>query len=113
MVNKTYVPSRGDIVWINFDPTLGHEQRGRRPALVLSPQKYNKMSVRAICCPITSKEKGYIFEVTFTGKKIKGAILTDQLQTLDFHERNMEFIEKMPKGSFDAVDERVSALLFE
>ena len=113
MVAKKYIPSRGDIVWINFDPTVGHEQKGRRPALVLSPQKYNRVTGRAICCPITSKERGYIFEVVFTGKKIKGAILTDQLRTLDFTQRKILFIEKSTHETLDAVEERMHALIFE
>ena len=113
MVAKKYTPARGDIVWINFDPTVGHEQKGRRPALVLSPLKYNRISGRAICCPITSKERGYIFEVIFTGKKIKGAILTDQLRTLDFTQRKILFIEKAARATMSAVEERVHALLFE
>lgn len=113
MVNKKYVPSRGDVVWIDFDPTLGHEQSGRRPAVVISPEKYNKMSGQAIFCPITSKTKGYVFEVPFTGKKIKGAVLTDQLRTMDFNERNIVFIEKVAKEVYGTVEERIRVLLLE
>ncbi len=103
MVSMKYVPSRGDIVWIDFDPTVGHEQRGRRPALVISPEKYNKISGRGIFCPITSKTKGYIFEVSFEGKNIKGSVLADQIRTMDFSKRNIVFVEKASKEVFNIV----------
>ncbi len=108
-----YIPRRGDIVWINFDPTLGHEQKGRRPALVISSEKYNKLRGCAILCPITSKIKGYIFEVVLDGKGIKGSVLTDQLRTMDFNERNVQFIEKAPQEIQDTVGDRIKALLFD
>jgi mRNA interferase MazF len=108
-----YVPSRGDIVWIDFDPTLGHEQKGRRPAIVISPLKYNKISGRGIFCPVTSKEKGYIFEVAFKGKNIKGAVLADQLRTMDFNQRNIVFIERATKEILNTVEDRIKVLLFE
>jgi mRNA interferase MazF len=108
-----YVPAKGDVVWIDFDPTKGHEQKGRRPAVVISPEKYNKITGRAICCPVTSKIKNYVFEVTFEGKKINGAILTDQIRTMDFSERNVVFVERMPRNIFVVVEDRIKALLFE
>ncbi len=113
MANMKYIPARGDIVWIDFDPTLGYEQNGRRPAIVISSEKYNKISGRAIFCPITSKVKGYIFEVPFEGKSIKGSILTDQLRTMDFSKRNIVFIEKISKEIFNTVEDRIKALLFD
>jgi mRNA interferase MazF len=64
-----YIPNRGDIVWLNFTPQAGHEQMGTRPALVLSPERYNKKTGLAVCCPITSNIKGYPFEVVVSGKK--------------------------------------------
>ena len=63
MVNSDYVPARGDIVWLSFTPQAGHEQAGHRPALVLSPEAYNEKTSLALCCPITSRVKGYPFEV--------------------------------------------------
>lgn len=113
MVSMKYVPSRGDIVWIDFNPTLGYEQNGRRPAIVLSSEKYNKLSGRALFCPITSKVKGYVFEVSFVGKNIKGSILTDQVRTMDFGKRNIVFVEKSSKEVFQAVEDRIKALLFD
>lgn len=80
----SYIPHRGDIVWLNFTPQAGHEQMGTRPVLVLSPEKYNKKTGLAVCCPITSNIKAYPFEVVVSGKKINGAVLADHLKNLDW-----------------------------
>jgi len=83
-----YVPDRGDIVWLHFDPRVGHEQAGRRPALVISPKAYNRKVGLALVCPITSNVKGYPFEVELPkGSKAKGAVLCDQIKTLDWRVR--------------------------
>ena len=90
----TYVPDRGDIVWLTFDPQAGHEQAGRRPALVLSPAAYNKKLGLALFCPITSRKKGYPFEVELTGGgEITGVALADQIRNLDWKARRAEFAE--------------------
>jgi len=86
---------KGDLVWLDFTPTKGHEQSGRRPAIVLSPQEYNEKSGLMLVCPITSKTKGYPFEVQIEGK-ISGAILVDQIRSIDWKERNAKFIETTP-----------------
>jgi mRNA interferase MazF len=106
-----YVPARGDIVWIDFDPTKGHEQRGRRPALVISPEKYNALSHRAIFCPITSKSKKYPFEVFFEGESITGAVLADQVRTMDFTKRNIEFIEKVSLSVMEHIEAKLLVLI--
>lgn len=80
-------PGRGDLIWIQFDPQAGHEQAGRRPALVLSPQRYNEKRGLAILCPITSKVKGNPFEVGFVSGKLQGVILSDQIKSLDWRTR--------------------------
>lgn len=86
-----YVPSRGDIVWLQFDPQAGHEQAGRRPAFVVSPRDYNRRVGLAIFCPITSRVKGYPFEVLLPeGASARGAILSDQLKSLDWRARKAE-----------------------
>lgn len=90
-----YTPDKGDMVWLDFNPQLEHEQRGRRPALVLSYKAYNEKIGLAIFCPITSKEKGYPFEVKVVGEKINGSVLSDQIKSLDWKVRNIEFIEKI------------------
>ena len=80
-----FVPDAGDLVWLTFDPQAGHEQAGRRPALVLSPRSYNQKSGLALVCPITNQVKGYPFEVPLPpGCGVSGAILTDHLKSLDW-----------------------------
>ncbi len=111
MARLTYTPSRGDIVWIDFDPTMGHEQGGRRPAIVVSPKAYNKLSRRALFCPVTSKARGYVFEVFCKGKDVNGAILVDQVRTLDWSKRKIAFIEKAPPAVIDDVEAKLLALI--
>ena len=81
-----YVPDAGDIVWLHFDPQAGHEQAGRRPALVLTPARYNGTRGMMICCPMTSKIKGYVFEVVVS-RRPPSAVLADQLKSLDWRVR--------------------------
>jgi len=111
MVTKAYIPERGDIVWLDFNPQLGHEQRGRRPALVISYKAYNERIGLGIFCPITSKVKGYPFEVEIDLKKIKGAVLCDQVKSLDWKERNIEYIERISEKDLEEVIEKVEAII--
>lgn len=84
-------PDQGDVVWLDHDPQAGHEQAGRRPALVLSPKAYNVAAGLALCCPVTSQVKGYPFEVELVGiKHLTGVVLADQLRSLDWQARNAE-----------------------
>jgi mRNA interferase MazF len=107
-----YVPQRGDLIWIDFDPQVGREQRGRRPALVLSPKQYNAKSSLALICPVTSKAKGYPFEVELpTGLEVEGVILADQLRSLDYHGRRARFISRLPVEKCQEVLGRAKALL--
>ena len=83
-----YVPERGDVVWLNFTPQAGHEQAGHRPALVLSPSSYNGKTGLMLCCPITSREKGYPFEARLDASAgVKGVVLSDQVKSLDWQAR--------------------------
>ena len=92
-----YLPERGDVVWINFNPQAGHEQSGRRPAVVLSPKAYNRKVGLAIFCPITNRVKGYPFEVKIPSTaKVTGVILSDQVKSLDWRVRKAEFISALP-----------------
>ena len=85
---RAYAPKRGDVVWLQFNPQTGHEQAGRRPALVVSPQAYNRKVGLALLCPITSRVKGYPYEVLLpAGLEISGAILSDQVKSLDWRAR--------------------------
>src|SRR5512136_3155042 len=93
----SYIPERGDAVWITLDPQAGHEQGGRRPALVLSPAAYNGRVGLALLCPITSQRKGYPFEVALpAGLKIQGVVLADQVKSLDWQIRRAERVEVVP-----------------
>lgn len=88
---------RGDVVWISMNPQAGHEQAGRRPALVLSPAAYNGKVGLAILCPISSQAKGYPFEVQLpNGLPVVGVILSDQAKSLDWRAREAEFVCRLP-----------------
>ena len=107
-----YVPGTGDLIWVNFSPQLGHEQAGRRPAVVLSPRLYNQNAGLLIACPITSKVKGYPFEVPLpSGSRMQGVILADHLKSLDWRRRQAEKAGKIPGAVMEQVRELIAALL--
>ncbi len=107
-----YVPERGDIVWLTFTPQAGHEQAGRRPALVLSPKAYNGKVGLAIFCPVTSQIKGYPFEVVIPqGLAVSGVILSDQVKSLDWKARKAEFACNLPKKALTTVLKRLGTLV--
>jgi mRNA interferase MazF len=109
---RRYVPDRGDALWITFTPQAGHEQAGRRPALVLSPASYNGKVGLAILCPITSRVKGYPFEVAIpSGSTLEGVVLADQVKSLDWRMRRAEFIGKLPRATTAEVKDKLEALL--
>ena len=109
---KAYIPDRGDIVWVNFNPQKGHEQANKRPAIILSPKIYNAKTSLALVCPITSVKKGYPFEVTLPKEtSVSGVILSDQVKNLDWKKRNIEFICKLDNQSVDEVLQRLYTLL--
>ncbi len=107
-----YVPERGDLVWLTFKPQAGHEQAGRRPAIVLSPQSYNGKVSLALFCPITNQNKGYPFEVALPpGLPISGVVLADQARSLDWNARNVTFICHAPSAITTAVLQKLATLL--
>lgn len=108
--DKQYVPDRGDIVWLNFDPQAGREQAGRRPALVLSPKAYNAKTRLAVICPITKQIKGYPFEVGLANDRITGVILADQVRNLDWIERRAEKAAVASSDEISDVVAKISAL---
>jgi len=109
---ERYIPARGDIVWISLNPQAGHEQAGRRPALVISPVQYNKKVGLALLCPITSHVKGYPFEVLLPpGLPVNGAILSDQVKSLDWQERQAQLICRLPKETVLEVLGKLNTLL--
>ena len=113
MAGERYVPKRGDVVWTNFNPATGHEQKGKRPALVLSPTPFNKKIMLAMAAPITSRVRGHGFEVPLKGKKVQGVVLCQQVKMIDFTERGIQFAEKAPETvTIDALA-RVRAIVSE
>ncbi len=112
MVKSDYCPDRGDIVWLNFNPQSGHEQKGRRPAVCISPFDYNNKVGLALFCPVTTSVKGYPFEVIIPEElQTEGTIISDQVKSLDWQKRNAEFIEKAPKYVISELIDKFSVLL--
>jgi mRNA interferase MazF len=107
-----WVPERGDVVWLSLDPQAGHEQAGRRPALVVSPAAYNGKVGLALLCPITSRVKGYPFEVLLPdGLPVAGAVLSDQVKSLDWRARRAELACDAPRAVVDETLRKIAALL--
>lgn len=107
-----YVPRKGDAVWLNFNPQSGHEQAGRRPAIVVSPSSYNRKVGLALFCPITNQAKGYPFEVAIPkNAKVSGVVLSDQIKSLDWQARNVEFIAKLSDSVIEEVLKKIKTLL--
>ncbi len=109
---RKYVPDRGDAVWLTFDPQAGHEQSGRRPAVILSPRAYNGVTGLAILCPVTSQMKGYPFEVVLPqGLPVAGAVLSDQVRSLDWRARKAARICRLPDDITAEVFGKLQSLL--
>jgi mRNA interferase MazF len=113
MVTKHYIPDRGDIVWPNFNPQSRHEQKGKRTAIVISPKEYNEKVGLGLFCPITSKIKGYPFEVKIETEKINGAVLSDQIKSFDWKTREIEFITKDAPEKIEEIISKLSVLIFQ
>ena len=108
----SYIPKRGDVLWLDFNPQTGHEQAGRRPALILSPLAYNQKTSLALVCPITNQIKAYPFEVLIPENlPIKGVVLCDQVKSLDWKQRNASFIGELPNQELQRVIAKIKALL--
>jgi len=111
-MSKKYFPDRGDAVWLNFSPKAGHEQSGRRPAVVVSPKSYNEKVGLGLFCPITSQIKGYPFEVRIPADiSISGVVLSDQIKNLDWRVRDAQFICKLSVSTMSEVLKKLSTLL--
>jgi mRNA interferase MazF len=108
----TYTPNRGDLVWLQFHPQAGHEYGGRRPALVLSPAAYNRKVGLALCCPVTTHVKGYPFEVELPeDQPAQGAILCDQIKSLDWRARKADRIGQVSEQVLDEATAKILALV--
>lgn len=111
-MKTSYVPDAGDLIWLTFDPPAGREQRGRRPALVLSPRIYNSRAQLALACPITSHVKGYPFEVALPDDgPVTGVVLSDHLKSLDWKERRAELAGKASAATLTEVRQRIRPVL--
>lgn len=111
-VSSTYVPGWGDVVWISPNPQAGHEQAGRRPALILSPASYNGRVGLAPLCPITNQIKGYPFEVRVpSGLQVTGVVLADQVKSLDWRVRQAERLATLPAATVAEVLRKLRPLL--
>ncbi len=107
-----YIPARGDVIWVELNPQAGHEQAGRRPAVVISPASYNGKVGLAILCPITHHMKGYPFEVIIpAGLQVTGVVLADQIKNLDWQARKAEFICKLPEHVTVEVLQKLNTLI--
>jgi mRNA interferase MazF len=103
---------QGDIIWMNFDPQTGHEQRGRRPAVVVSNENFNRFTKMAMVCPITHTDKSHPFHIRLNNQtQTNGVILCDQLRTLDIYARQFELIEKLPEDILFEVLDIVSGFI--
>ena len=112
MVETTgYIPAPGDFVWVSFSPQAGHEQRGRRPGLVVSRSSFNKKTGFAWVCPITNEKKGYAFEVDVPTGSVTGVILADQVRSLDYRARHFELIETAPSAILKRVVQLAKVIL--
>lgn len=110
--SPSFVPDRGDFVWVALSPTAGHEQAGRRPALVISPKAYNRKTGLCVLCPATRQAKGYPFEVEIGGVDgTSNVILSDQVRSVDWRARNITLIHRVSREELSAVIARIDALL--
>jgi len=108
-----YIPRQGDLVTLDFDPQSGHEQKGRRPALVISKDAFNKGTGMAICCPITNTDRKIPFHVPITGRtSLTGFVMCEQVKSLDYRARGLKLIKRAPKGVLEDVLAIVDASLF-
>lgn len=111
-MSSPYCPRRGDVVWLTFSPQAGHEQAGRRPALVLSPESYNRKVGLALFCPITTQVKGYPFEVALPPElEVSGAVLSDQVKSLDWKARKIRLGCRVPPETLQEVVAKLGTLL--
>lgn len=108
---KKYIPKRGDIIWTDFDPSAGHEQARKRPAIVISPKPFNAKIQLALVAPITSRVRGHGFEVQLENTKTKGVILCQQVKTIDYDYRGVQFIEIAPESIMNEVLAKVRVLI--
>ena len=109
---KKYIPQKGDLVILSFDPSSGHEQKGRRPALIISNEAFNKALGLAIACPITNTDRNFPFHVKLEAKNLKGFIMTEQIKSIDFNAREVKFVEKVDGNILNQVLGITKSIIF-
>ena len=110
-MKRKYIPNKGDLVILTFDPQAGHEQKGRRPALVVSNQKFNRAIGFALVCPITNTNRDFPFHVKVNGSQVGGFILTEQVKSIDYEARGVKFVESLNQEILDKVMGIIDAIL--
>ncbi|MCG3715075.1 type II toxin-antitoxin system PemK/MazF family toxin [Aliarcobacter butzleri] len=109
---KNYIPQKGDLVILSFDPSSGHEQKGRRPALIISNEIFNKALGLAIACSITNTNRNFPFHVKLEAKNLKGFIMTEQIKSIDFNAREVKFVEKVDEKILNQVLGITKSIIF-
>ena len=108
---KRYIPEAGDIIWVDFSPTHGHEQAGKRPAVAISARAYAVVSGLCTVCPITTQSKGYTNEVPISAKNIIGVVLVDQHKTIDVYARTLKRVAKVDSVTLKDIRTRIGLIL--
>ena len=109
---KKYIPQKGDLVILTFDPSSGHEQKGRRPALIISNEVFNKALGLAIACPITNTNRDFPFHIKLEAKNLKGFIMTEQIKSIHFNARKVKFVEKVDEDTLNQVLGITKSIIF-
>ena len=109
---KKYIPQKGDLVILTFDPSSGHEQKGRRPALIISNEVFNKALGLAIACPITNTDRNFPFHIKLETENLKGFIMTEQIKSIDFNARKVKFVEKVDEDTLNQVLGITKSIIF-
>ena len=109
---KNYIPQKGDLVILTFDPSSGHEQKGRRPALIISNEVFNKALGLAIACPITNTDRNFPFYIKLEAQNLKGFIMTEQIKSIDFNARKVKFVEKVDEDTLNQVLGITKSIIF-
>jgi mRNA interferase MazF len=109
---KNYIPKKGDLVILTFDPSAGHEQKGRRPALIISNEAFNKALGLAIACPITNTDRNFPFHIEVKSKNLTGFIMCEQIKSIDYNTRKVKFIEKLDEESLNKVLGITESIIF-
>jgi len=111
-VVKEYIPKKGDLVILTFDPSAGHEQQGRRPALIISNEVFNKHVGLAIACPITNTDRNFPFHVKVESDNLTGFIMTEQVKSIDYNVRKVKFVERVSDEVMEKVLGIVESVVF-